>query len=109
MFSGLPRKRSSDLTRVYALVAAPPAEDDRRQNEKARLNASSRCRASQQEASGGSKPPRRQPLVISVMRAEVPAAGLLSVRLRWPSSDGDDRSDQHAQRDPLANAGQRAG
>ena len=27
----------------------------------------------------------RQPLVISVMRAEAPAAGLLSVRLRWPS------------------------
>jgi hypothetical protein len=29
-----------------------------------------------------SKPPRRQPLVISVMRAEAPATGLLSVRLR---------------------------
>ena len=42
--------RTSDLTRVHALVAAPPAEDNRRQNEKATLNASSRCRVSQQEA-----------------------------------------------------------
>ena len=28
---------------------------------------------------------RRQPRVISVMRAEAPGAGLLLVRLRWPS------------------------
>ena len=33
----------------------------------------------------GLEAPRRQPLVISVMRAEAPATGLLSARLRWPS------------------------
>ena len=55
LFSGLPRKRTSDFTHVHALVAAPPAEDNRRQNEKPRLNASSRADASQQEAIG-SKP-----------------------------------------------------
>ena len=36
---------------------------------------------------GDREPPqqRRQPLVISVMRAEAPAIGLLSARLRWSS------------------------
>ena len=45
----------------------------------------------------------RQPLVTSVMRAEAPAAGLLSAHLHG-QADGDDGSRQHAQRDQLPNA-----
>ena len=50
MFFGFAPKADLRSYARYALVAARPAEDNRRQNEKATLNASSRCRVSQQEA-----------------------------------------------------------